>query len=176
MFQIKHTKINGCFILESRFHEDQRGLFGKNFNSQMFQDLGLDLNIKEQFYSVSKKNTIRGMHYQTEPFSQNKLISCIRGEAIDVFLDIRKNSETFGNYDSIYLSEKKNLSIYLSSGIAHGFLSLKDETIILYNTSEVYSSQHDQGIKWNSFGYDWGINNPIISNRDKLFNNFEKQF
>ena len=122
---------------------------------------------RETYYNISNKNVIRGMHFQVPPYDHSKLIKCVRGEILDVILDIRKESSTYLKYDVISLNENDNKSIFLPKGIAHGFLSKKKNTIVLYHVSSVYNPNCDKGILWNSFGFDWPTNNPILSNRDQ---------
>ena len=119
------------------------------------------------------------MHFQSPPYDHKKLIKCISGKILDVILDIRKESPTYLKHDIIELNENDGKSIFLPKGIAHGFLSLENNTLVLYNVSTVYNSNYDKGISWNSFGFEWPSNNPILSNRDKDFphiNEFKSPF
>ena len=161
------TKIKGAFILLGQFKEDARGGFCKLYNEETFKLNNLDFEPKEVYYNCSNKNVIRGMHFQTPPYEHKKLIKCISGRIIDVILDIRKESPTFLKYDIIELNENDGKSIFLPKGVAHGFLSLEDNTFVLYNVSTVYNPNYDKGILWNSFGFDWPSINPILSKRDK---------
>ena len=162
-----NTKIKGAFILLGQFKEDDRGGFCKLYNEDIFKLNNLDFEHKEVYYNCSNQNVIRGMHFQTPPYDHKKLIKCISGRILDVILDIRKESPTYLKYDMIKLNENDGKSIFLPKGIAHGFLSLEDNTIVLYNVSTVYNSNYDKGILWNSFGFDWPSNNPILSKRDQ---------
>jgi len=165
------TKIKGAFVLFDEFKEDSRGGFCKFYNEQIFKSNNLDFNPKEIYYNFSNKNVIRGMHFQSPPHDHKKLIKCISGKILDVILDIRKESPTYLKYDTISLTENDGKSIFLPKGIAHGFLSLVDNTIVLYNVSSVYNINYDKGILWNSFGFDWPCNSPIISKRDQNLDN-----
>lgn len=166
--------IEGVFLIECIFFEDNRGKFIKTFNFEMFREKGItDINFKEIYYSISQKNTIRGMHFQIPPFDHAKLIYLTAGKVIDVLLDLRKNKKTFGKYISIELSAFKE-AIYIPRGLAHGFRALEDGTTMVYNQTSVYNKAFDTGILYNSFGYDWGIDNPVISQRDLSFKTFEE--
>lgn len=173
------TKIKGAFVLLDEFKEDSRGGFCKIYNEEIFKSNNLDFHPKEIYYNFSNKNVIRGMHFQSPPHSHSKLVKCFSGEILDVFLDLRKESPSYMKYEAVKLRENDGKSIFLPEGIAHGFLSLKDKTVVLYNVSSVYNSNNDTGILWNSFGFDWQINDPIISLRDrklKSINNFNTPF
>jgi len=119
------------------------------------------------FFTVSRKNVIRGMHFQIPPKSQNKVICCISGKVLDVLFDLRKGSPTYLKSESIELAGNQPKMVFIPPGIAHGFLSLEDNSIMLYKVSQGYSRELDQGIHWNSFGFDWPINAPTTSERDK---------
>ena len=166
---ITNTYIQGVYILDNFKSTDERGSFTKIYNSQTFEKLRLLLDIKETYYSISNKNVIRGLHFQTPPYEQDKLVTVIKGSVQDVIVDLRKNSKTYGKYVVYELSEKTNKAILIPKGCAHGFKSLKDGTIMLYMVSTVYDKEHDSGIKWNSIEFDWNIKNPIISERDNNF-------
>ena len=166
--EIFNSKILGCKIIHYFVSEDSRGKFNKTFDFSKLQDLGIEFNIKESYLNTSTKNVIRGMHFQNPPHDHQKLVSCIGGKILDVFLDIRKNSITFGKFQSVELNESDDIIIYLPKGIAHGFLSLEKNSRVLYYTDSKYHKDFDNGILWNSFGFDWrNINHPIISDRDK---------
>lgn len=165
------TNIQGVYILDNFKASDARGSFTKIYNKQKFEELSLLLDINEIYYSVSNKNVIRGLHFQTPPYEHDKLVKVIKGQVQDVIVDLRKNSNTYGKYISYELSEKTNKAILIPKGCAHGFKCLEDNTIMMYMVSTVYNKEHDSGIKWNSINFNWNIENPIISERD---NNFAK--
>lgn len=166
---IKPTYIDGIFEVENKKFEDQRGLFVKTFQAEMFEENGLQSDFKESFYSVSKKNVLRGMHYQLPPHDHAKLAYVTSGEILDVALDVRKCSPTFGKCFSTKLSSENAKSLYMAKGFAHGFLTLSESATVVYLTSTVHTPGSDAGIKWDSFGCVWGVENPIISDRDKFF-------
>ena len=173
------TKIKGAFIVLDQFKEDSRGAFCKFYNDEKFKLKNLNFQSKEIYYNISNKNVIRGMHFQIPPYDHSKLIKCIYGEILDVILDIRKESSSYLKFDVIRLKENDSKSIFLPEGIAHGFLSLRDKTVVLYNVSSVYNSEYDKGILWSSFGFDWPCENPILSNRDnnlQRMNEFKSTF
>ncbi len=171
---LNSTKIDGVYIIENFNAKDERGSFIKTFHSELFEEAGLCTCFRESYFSISNKDVIRGMHFQLPPFDHDKLVYVAKGEVIDVVLDLRKNSKTFGEHISINLSGENAKSIYIPKGLAHGFRSLKEDTIMVYNVSTVYSSQQDSGINYDSFGFEWNIKNPIVSERDKLLKDFKE--
>jgi dTDP-4-dehydrorhamnose 3,5-epimerase len=172
MINIVDTPIGGLKILEIPAFSDCRGSFTKVFNSVAFSESGLATNFVESYYSISAKNVIRGMHFQIPPAEHTKLVHVNSGIIIDVVLDIRRHSETFGNYYVIEVASKDNVLIYIPVGCAHGFLSVQDDTMVTYMQTSVYSPELDRGIKYDSFGFKWGIEHPIVSARDREFQKF----
>lgn len=166
------TKIEGVFIIENFNSIDHRGEFVKTFNLDLFNEHGLCTEFNESYYSISKKDVIRGMHFQLPPYDHEKLVYVVNGEVLDVILDLRKDSKTYGKFVSIVLNQKDYRSIYIPKGCAHGFKTILDNTIMVYNVSTVYTSKVDSGIKFDSFGFNWDINDPIVSNRDKSLSSF----
>ena len=166
------TKIEDLLLIENLKIDDNRGSFNKIFNFNFFKENNLNTVFKEQYYSISRKNTLRGFHFQIPPEDHIKIVNCIKGEVLDVVVDLRKNSNTFGCYEKFILNENDNFSLYIGKGLAHGFYSKKDQTIMFYNTSSQHSPNHDYGIFWNSLNIDWGVTNPILSKRDKNFPKF----
>jgi dTDP-4-dehydrorhamnose 3,5-epimerase len=163
--------IEGCYLVKNFVSHDNRGAFVKTFIEEEFRNVGLQTEFKESYYSLSKKNVIRGMHFQTPPHEHDKLVYVTNGEILDVVLDIRKASKTFGHSISVRLNALSD-SIYIPQGCAHGFLTLTTEATVVYNVSSVYNPLADGGILWDSFGFEWKINDPIISNRDSVFESF----
>ncbi len=172
--KIIDTEFESLKIIETYLFIDERGKFGKTFNSKLFSSYNMYPNFKEFFYSISGKDVIRGMHFQIPPFENEKIVFVVKGEIIDVVLDMRKSSKTFGKYFSIELSDENGKALYIPKGFAHGFKGIKDENIVCYLTTSVYSKEHDQGIKWDSFGFDWNCKTPVISERDQRFPAFEE--
>lgn len=168
------TEIPGVDIIELNLMKDERGSFVKTYNEDVFKSArGLSLSWRESFYSISRKNVIRGMHFQVPPYDNTKIVYAASGKIMDVVLDIRKSSPAFGKYMSVELSGEMARAVLIPSGCAHGFLSLTDNAIVVYMQTSVYSADHDKGILWNSFGMDWGINNPVLSSRDRTFPTLE---
>jgi len=167
--KIHSELLPGVFVLEPRVVVDCRGNFVKTYHKPEFNRLGIDYEVEEEFYSTSAKNVIRGMHFQTPPHDAVKLVYCINGSVLDVIVDLRKTSPTFGSSKSIKLSDANHLILMIPSGFAHGFLSLEDDTVMVYKASFVYAPDHDTGIRWDSFGFDWPVQNPITSERDAAF-------
>ncbi len=173
---MKFTKtiIEGVYIVEQNISKDNRGSFVKNFNSKEFSDHGIECNFKESYYTKSKEDVIRGMHFQEPPYDHSKLITVISGTIIDVVLDLRINSKTFGQYFFIELSRENRKSLYVPKGLAHGFGVLSEYAIAYYQVSTEYNQKFDKGISYNSFGMQWPIDNPILSERDLSFPTFKK--
>ena len=169
--QIEQTLFADIKIINNFYSKDSRGSFTKIFNEANYSEQGIDMEIKEVFYSYSDCNVIRGMHFQIPPYDHNKLVHVVSGAIIDVIVDLRKNSSNYGKSVGIPISSSDNKAIYVPSGFAHGFRTLVDNTCVLYMVSKEYSREHDCGIKWNSIGYDWECLDPIISDRDKSFSN-----
>ena len=160
------TKIHDAFLIENFNHNDSRGAFVKTFNEGNLINENLDFKIKESYYSISKKNVIRGMHFQLPPFDHKKLVYVVKGAVLDVILDLRPESPTFKKHFHVRLTEDNNRSLIIPTGVAHGFLSLRDESIMIYNVTSLYHNKYDTGINFNSFGFDWKVKNPILSERD----------
>jgi dTDP-4-dehydrorhamnose 3,5-epimerase len=177
--KIEKTDLEGVFILHNFVAEDERGTFVKTFNSFDFNNNDLNFSIRESYFSVSKKNVIRGMHFQLPPNDHEKMVFVPYGSILDVVVDLRKKSSTYKKYISIELSAKNKKSIFIPNGLAHGFRSLEDGTITVYNVGTEYNSKSDLGIIYDSFGFDWDLQNPILSNRDLQFeslNDFKSPF
>jgi len=167
--KVVQTDFDELLIIQSNVFTDQRGAFIKTFHKKIFEDNGLESDFRESFFSISRKNVIRGMHFQLPPDDHVKLVYCAKGEILDVVVDLRKNSPTYGKFFSINLTENNGKILYIPKGFAHGFKSLTDNSVVVYMTTKEYSPENDTGIRWDSFGFDWGIDNPIMSERDKSF-------
>lgn len=174
MYKIINTKLEGCIELIPSMYEDKRGSSIKPYHKSTFEKLGINIEFKEDLVVVSKKGTIRGLHFQMFPFGQSKLVYCINGKIKDVILDIRKSSKTYGQYEVIELSSKKNNMIYIPEGFAHGYLSLEDKSIVMYKMSSEYNPKFESGIRWDSLGICWGEDNAILSERDSKFMSFSE--
>lgn len=174
MFNIEPSKIDGCFKFIPKIVGDNRGRFVKIFHEPSYASLGLETNFVEEYYSVSHKNVVRGLHFQVPPMDHVKMVYCLEGRALDVVLDLRKGSPTYGKYEVFELSSENASSIYIPKGMAHGFCALSDNTIMVYKVSSVYSPAHDAGVLWNSAGIPWPTTSAILSKRDQGFPALEK--
>lgn len=175
---IVRQKIAGLFLIEPYVRIDGRGSFVKFFNETLFLEHGIPhCEFREFYYSMSKRNVIRGMHFQIPPYSHGKLVCLVMGRVLDVILDLRKGSPSFGEYVSFIFD--RPTAIFVPEGCAHGFLSLDDETVMMYGTGTVYNPSFDCGLRYDSFGFDWKVGNPEISERDSgfpKFNDFKTPF
>lgn len=174
MFEIKPSKLAGCYELQPKVFEDERGRFVKIFHEQVFAEKGLETGFAEEYYSVSCKNVIRGMHFQLPPMDHVKLVYCVQGEVMDVVVDLRVGSPTYGQYAVFELSAIKANSIYIPKGMAHGFCAQSDQAIMVYKVSTIYSPAHDAGVLWNSVGIPWPTAKAILSGRDQSFPPIDK--
>lgn len=177
--KIIETNLGGVHVIELDIFEDDRGHLVKPFNKNYFTENGLTSDFEENYYSISNKNVIRGMHFQTNESNHAKLVYVTRGSILDVVLDLRKSSMTYGKYFSIELSGENGKAIYLPRGCAHGFLSLEDNTCTVYLQEKERSVERENGIHFNSFGVNWGVESPIVSKRDQELqdlNDFDSPF
>ena len=164
--KIRTTPLDGVKLIDSLQRQDDRGLFVKTFSKDDFERAGLASTFSESYYSQSRTNVIRGMHFQSPPAECAKLVSVARGTILDVVLDIRARSRTYGAVFMVSLSADKRQSLYIPPGFAHGFAALKDDTIVSYLQSSVHAPELDHGIHPLSCGIDWGIPHPVLSPRD----------
>jgi len=160
------TAIAGCFELQPTVFKDERGRLVKTFHNEMFKISGLETDFKEEYYSISKKNVLRGLHFQLPPHDHVKCVTCISGKIFDVVVDLRKNSPTYKQYFSIELDADKGNMLYIPKGMAHGFYVISDNAIFLNRTTTVYEPSCDTGIKWDSCGIKWPNSKPILSEKD----------
>ena len=170
---IENTFIHDLKLIHLKEFKDNRGSFIKVFNKDYFAENGLETNFKESYYSISAKNVIRGMHFQIPPAEHIKLVYLNHGKIIDVVLDIHKSSPTYGQHFSIELNIENPILLYIPVGCAHGFLSLEDHTMVTYMQTSCYNNACDKGIKYNSFGMNWEIENPTMTERDLDFPEFK---
>lgn len=173
MFEIRELNLKGAYILQSKVFRDNRGEFLKTFHKDFFEAHKLETTFAESFYTSSGRGVIRGMHYQIPPFDHVKLVYCLAGQAQDVLLDLRQSSPTYGQCVEINISGNDGQVIYIPKGFAHGFQSKVDNTIIAYSVSTCHEPKADKGILWSSINYNWEIQNPILSERDRKFPSFK---
>lgn len=161
------TGIPGLFTLQARVFADARGGFVKTFHADDHAALGLRTDWREEYYTSSRAGVVRGMHFQTPPADHAKIVFCVSGAVNDVVVDLRRGSPTFGHHRSFDLDAKAGLGLYIPLGCAHGFASTHVESVMYYKVTSVHAPAHDAGISWDSFGYRWPIDDPIISDRDR---------
>ncbi|XZF14483.1 dTDP-4-dehydrorhamnose 3,5-epimerase [Chitinophagaceae bacterium MMS25-I14] len=170
---ITETILPGAYLLELPAFTDDRGLFVKTFHDTTLKTAGIDFSLKESYFSVSKKDVIRGMHFQTPPHQHAKIVFCPQGAILDVIVDLRKGSPTYGQHFAQELSAENHLAFYIPEGFAHGFKALEDNSVTYYLVSSEYSQPHDTGIRYDSIGIDWNVTDPILSARDLSFDSIE---
>lgn len=165
---ITYTPLAGCFVIEPQLFGDARGSFMESYNEQNFPE---DVHFVQDNQSTSQKGVLRGFHFQTGGYAQSKLVRVIRGEVLDVAVDIRPNSETFGQHFSIVLNNQNNKQLFVPRGFAHGFIVLKDDTIFAYKCDNFYNKEAESGIIYNDpeIAIDWMLNEDeiILSDKDK---------
>jgi dTDP-4-dehydrorhamnose 3,5-epimerase len=176
-FKFKKLSIPDIILITPEILEDERGFFAETYKKSVFEKEAIKTNFVQDNHSKSKKNVLRGLHYQIPPMEQAKLIMCTRGKVFDVAVDIRNGSPYYGKWVGDYLSEENKNMLFIPAGFAHGFLALSEEAEIMYKISQEYSREHERGIRWNDpeIGIDWPINKkPILSRKDNNLPNLEK--
>ncbi len=165
---ITEARIPGIKILEPNVFEDDRGYFLESFREDILRQNGIKKTFVQDNISKSFRDTIRGLHYQKER-PQAKLVQCIKGTILDVAVDVRKNSQTFGNYVGVKLSGKNHRLLYIPEGFAHGFSVLSDEAIVHYKCSDFYDKNSERGIRWDDplIRINWDVSKPILSEKDR---------
>jgi dTDP-4-dehydrorhamnose 3,5-epimerase len=165
---IEHTALDGVMILTPQRHGDARGFFSESWNRRRLQDAGIDIDFVQDNHSLSERaNTLRGLHFQTPPHAQAKLVRCGRGRLWDVAVDIRQGSPTYGQHVGVELSFENGKQLLVPAGFAHGFVSRAPETEIIYKCSDYYAPECDRAIHWDSCGIDWGLTgDPLLSDKD----------
>lgn len=180
--QIIHTPIEGLVILEPRIFHDTRGYFYESYNQQKLKELGIDTIFIQDNQSYSQKGVIRGLHFQKPPFAQAKLVRVIKGKVLDVAVDIRKSSPTYGQHFSIILTGENHRQFLIPEGFAHGFVALEDDSIFTYKCSQFYHKEAEMSIRYNdpTLNINWGLDNaPIMTEKDLcgvLFDQFNTPF
>lgn len=167
--QFEALPLEGAFLIHFKNFMDERGAFCKTFNDAIFKEQGIDFELKESYFSLSQKDVVRGMHFQLPPHDHAKIVFCPQGAILDIMVDLRKDSTTYGQYYKSILSAENALGYYIPKGFAHGFKSLEDGSMTYYLVSSGYHPASDTGILWDSFGMDWELERPIISSRDLSF-------
>ena len=170
---IEKTSINDLLIITPNIFKDDRGYFFESYNIEKLSKL-IKTDFVQDNESLSQKNVLRGLHFQNPPFAQAKLIRVVKGSILDVAVDLRKKSATFGRHFKHILSGENKQQLYIPEGFAHGFLCLEDNTILNYKCSNYYNPESENSIIWNDkeLNIDWGILNPILAEKDKLAKKF----
>ncbi|MGB0881723.1 MAG: dTDP-4-dehydrorhamnose 3,5-epimerase [Vicingaceae bacterium] len=179
--KFKEVDIEGLVVIEPKVFADDRGYFFESYNQKEFAENGIMEVFVQDNQSKSQKNVLRGLHFQKPPYAQAKLVRVVSGSVLDVAVDLRKGSSTYGKYHSEVLSAKNKKMFYMPAGFAHGFLTLEDDTIFSYKCSNGYHAKSEDSVLWNDrdLNIDWGIENPILSDKDQLaakFNEFNTPF
>ncbi len=178
---VEETYLKGCYIITPEIFEDKRGCFLETFNAKTFlKETSIEVNFVQDNMSKSSKGVLRGLHFQEGTAAQAKLVQVVRGRVLDVCVDIRKRSPTFGKHFSTYLDDSKKNQIYIPRGFAHGFIALENDTIFSYKCDNYYDKSSESGILFNDkyLDIDWVFpeDKIIISEKDRNLNTFEKLF
>ena len=175
-FKRIETGIEGLVIIEPAVFGDHRGFFKETYNAQSFREIGLDLDFVQDNVSYSGKGILRGLHFQAPPHAQGKLVTVLSGEAVDVAVDIRKGSPTYGEHRAVKLSGENHRMLWVPKGFAHGFGVLSETCFFCYKCTGLYNKPAEGGIMWNdpALGIDWGIEEPILSSKDTDYAPFEE--
>jgi len=162
------TKLDGVVLVEPQVHGDERGFFVETFSAEAWRGLGVDAEFVQHNHSRSSKGTLRGLHFQTSP-GQAKLLRCARGAILDVAVDLRKGSPTYGQWEGHVLDDERHHQLFVPIGFAHGFVVLSDIADVAYLVSSVYDPETEAGIAWDDpdVGVDWQVAEPLLSARDQ---------
>ena len=162
------TAIPEVVIIKPDVFRDERGYFMETFHREKFQAMGIETQFTQDNESLSQKGVLRGLHFQLEPYSQGKLVRVIRGAVLDIAVDIRRSSSTFGKWVSIPLNSENKWCCWIPTGFAHGFVTLEDDTVFSYKCTNIYNKISEGSIRWNDplIGIEWGVENPSVSAKD----------
>lgn len=179
--EIIKTSIEGLLIIKPDVFKDERGYFFESYNKEHFLKHGLDMTFVQDNESKSGKGVLRGLHFQKPPYAQGKLVRVVKGSVLDVAVDIREGSPTYGKWEATVLSEENKEMFWIPEGFAHGFVTLEENTVFTYKCTNVYNKESEGSLRWNDpdINIDWNIDNPILSEKDKispLFKEFETPF
>jgi dTDP-4-dehydrorhamnose 3,5-epimerase len=169
------TELPGAFLIEPEMHEDDRGFFARTFCRQEFEERGLNPRVVQCNVSFNKrKGSLRGMHFQTSPYAEAKLVRCTAGSIYDVIIDLRPSSSAFKKHLGVELSARNRKMLYIPEDFAHGFQTLEDDTEVFYQMSQYYSPKHSRGVRWDdpAFGISWPPGERIIIERDRTYPDF----
>jgi len=167
--QINHTNLEGVIEIQPNLYEDTRGFFMESYNKKLYKDIGIYKNFVQDNISESKKNVLRGFHFQSMK-PQGKLVSCLRGKIIDVVVDINKDSKQYAQSFFTILDSKKQNQLWIPPGYAHGFCVLSDSALFHYKCTDYYDPFDQHGVAWNDqdINFNWPVDNPILSEKDKV--------
>jgi dTDP-4-dehydrorhamnose 3,5-epimerase len=167
--EVEKTHIEGLLVIRPKVFADNRGCFCESYSKITFQQHGINADFVQDNQSVSRKNVIRGLHLQAPPFAQGKLVRVVHGKAMDVAVDVRKNSPTFGQHFAVELSAENNTLFWIPEGFAHGFVALEDNTVFLYKTTNYYNKESEMAINPLDpvLNINWGVENAVLSDRDR---------
>jgi dTDP-4-dehydrorhamnose 3,5-epimerase len=171
----KETPLKGSYIIEPELREDERGFFARTFCRSEFIAQGLDPDLVQCNISYNqRKGTLRGMHFQAEPWGEAKSVRCTNGKIYDVILDLRPDSPTYCRWTAFELSAKNHLALFIPKGFAHGFQTLEDNSEVFYQMSEFFKPEYARGVRWNdpTFSIDWPLGDPIMSDKDKSYGDY----
>ena len=173
--EVKNIFIDGPLILQPKVFYDERGYFYESYNHEVFKKAGIDVTFVQDNQSLSQKGAVRGLHFQAPPYEQGKLIRVIKGAVYDVVVDVRKSSPTYGKHFGLELNEENFTMFWIPPGFAHGFSTLKDNTIFAYKCTNVYNKSSEGGVLWSDdeLGIDWNVEHPIVSDKDKELPRFK---
>ena len=179
--KVTKTEIPGLLVVQPDVFTDSRGFFFESYNKKRYEEISIPNNFVQDNISKSKRGTVRGLHYQVGEFAQGKLCQVIEGEVLDVAVDIRFGSPTFGKYFSLNLNSELKNQLWIPTGFAHGFSVLSDEAIFSYKCSNYYSKEHERSIIYNDadLNIDWKVEKPIVSDKDlkaPQFKSIDKDF
>ena len=166
--EVIKTSLEGLILLKPAIFSDTRGYFFESYQKERFHQAGIDADFVQDNESMSAKDVLRGLHFQKPPFEQAKLVRVVHGSVLDVAVDIRKKSPTYGKYEAVILSAENKLMLWIPEGFAHGYLSLEDNTIFQYKCSQYYNKESECSIIWNDLDLNvqWGIDAPLVSDKD----------
>jgi dTDP-4-dehydrorhamnose 3,5-epimerase len=168
--KLRRTSLEGAWILELELQEDERGFFARTYCERIFADHGLNTHWQQcNLTRTARRGTLRGLHYQAEPKPEIKMIRCSAGVVLDVIVDVRAGSPTFGRWEAFELTAKNHLQLYVPAGFAHGFQCLEDGSELFYQMSEFYYPELARGVRWNdpTLKIIWPIPDPVLSDRDR---------
>ena len=173
--EIIKTHIQGLLVIIPDIFEDERGHFFESWSRKTYQDIGLDLDFVQDNQSLSRKGVLRGLHFQNPPFDQGKLVRVIKGSVIDIAVDIRKDSITYGKHVAVKLSDVNKKMFWIPPGFAHGFVSLEKGTVFTYKCTQVYNKASEGALLWNDaeLNIDWRVENPLVSKKDMTATSFK---